>query len=181
LLNHQISKIFLNITSTVVPTYFTFHRCSNSMRNSILHALNASEIPVHCDAIIYWKRSWKVRNPDDLKPLWRQTPRQSNRMLALITGESSSTLTLPRFINIPFGNHCYRDAFSQLNSSRWHSTFSLIVINCICSHLTFRNWYVTFPPQFSASKTLRLGADVPSWPPSYNIEWKGCWTRTWQL
>jgi len=32
-------KIFLNIRSSVVTTYCNFHRCSNSMRSSILHAL----------------------------------------------------------------------------------------------------------------------------------------------
>jgi len=30
--------------------------------------------------------------------------------------------------------------------------------------LTFRDYYVSFPPQFGAPKTLRPGADVP---PSY--------------
>jgi len=32
-------KIFLNIRSVVVTTYYKFHRCSESMRNSIIHAL----------------------------------------------------------------------------------------------------------------------------------------------
>ena len=51
--------------------------------------VNASKIPVHCDAIIEWERSWKVRNPANLKALWRH--RQSKHMPALIAGDSSST------------------------------------------------------------------------------------------
>jgi len=38
------------------------------------------------------------------------------------------------------------------------------------SHLTFRNYYVTFRPQFGAPKTLRPGADVPPCTPSYATE-----------
>ena len=91
--------------------------------------------------------------------------RQSSHMLALIAGGSSSTLASPGLINIRFGNHCDLDEISQVSSSRWHSTFSWIVINCIHWHLTFRNCYLTCRPQFGAPKTLRPGADVPPCPP----------------
>ena len=124
---------------------------------------NASWIPVHCDAIIKWERSWKVCNPGNLKALWRH--RQSNHMPALIAGDCNFTSKRNQgSMNIRFGNHCDLDEISQVSSSRGHSTFSLIVINCIHCNLTFRNCYLTCAPQFGLDKALRPGADVPPCP-----------------
>jgi len=41
--------------------------------------------------------------------------------------------------------------------------------------MTFRNWCVTFRPQFGAPSVLRPGADVPPCPPHYATDTNAQW------
>jgi len=109
-------------------------------------------IPVHCDATKEWERNRKFRyRPGYLKALWRN--RESNQMRALVAGDINDdlkrrygsyncSLCEPWWSWWDFATGYQRIAFDILQN----------VIISIRWHLTFRNCYVTFQPQFTLSK-----------------------------
>jgi len=115
--NHQNLKIVPNIWSVAVTTCFKYHRCSKSMRSSILHALYTLNSPRFVTQLqkpqLESSQPWLSENTVTqpwVKPQAGADCRRQNLRLK----------TLLRFTTVRFANLV---EMSQPDSSRWHSTF----------------------------------------------------------